>query len=107
MQGDIISVVGYEVSPVEVEEGLLLTSARQLRPLSRSSPGLLPRQRRLSPSARSGCPGTSTHDKWRSSTKFRRARPVRSCEVNCVRRNRRSCVASGNRTHASYDPVQW
>jgi toluene-4-monooxygenase system protein B len=27
-------------------------------------------------------------------------------EVNCVRRNRRSCAASGNRTHASRDPVQ-
>ena len=27
MQGDIISVVGYEVSPIEVEEGLLLHPA--------------------------------------------------------------------------------
>src|SRR6266704_1880402 len=84
----------------------MLTSARRLRPLSRSNPGLLPPRRRSSPSARSGCPGTSTHGKWRSSTTFRRARPVRSCEVNCVRRNRRSCAASGNHTHASYDPVQ-
>src|SRR2546425_12114303 len=84
----------------------MLTSARRLRLLSRSSPELLPRRRRSSPSARSGCPGTSTHGKWRSSTTFRRARLVRTCEVNCVRRNRRSCVASGNHTHASYDPVQ-
>ena len=27
MEGDMISVVGYEVSPIEVEEGLLLHPA--------------------------------------------------------------------------------
>ncbi len=46
MEGDMISVVGYEVSPIEVEEGLLLHPAIQERspsPPTRATSSFAPR----------------------------------------------------------------
>src|SRR5712664_4061654 len=81
----------------------MLISARRLRPLSRSSPELLPHRRRSSPSARSGCPGTSIRDRSRSSMNSPKVRWVRSCATNCARRNQLGYAVSSGRNRETHN----